>query len=143
MKFFLHETRVLKTRDLRGIFALTRRVFWTRVLIGSRVSKTRDAIFLYCFKRCLTNYIQSFCTTILHITSRIFFFFLKLRKNDWVLYVCFVSKKIILFEFSMTIKKFLARKNNKQIANLIVTHPLIVKNNFWGRTTRNLFIHDH
>ena len=52
MKFFLHKTRVLKTRDLCGIFTFAKRVFWTRV------SKTRDAIFHNSFKRCLTYYIE-------------------------------------------------------------------------------------
>ena len=61
MKFFLHETRVLKTQDLCGIFTFAKQVFRTRV------SKTRDATFLYYFKRCLTNYIQPLYTTILHI----------------------------------------------------------------------------
>ena len=43
--------------------------------------------------------------------------------------VCFVSKKI-LFDFSREIRRFVARKKT---ANVIVTHPLIMKKDFFGK----------
>ena len=43
--------------------------------------------------------------------------------------VCFVSKKI-LFDFSREIRRFVARKKT---ANIIVTHPLIMKKDFFGK----------
>ena len=69
MKFFLHKTRVLKTRDLRDIFTLAKRVFRTQVLIWIRVSKTQDVTFLKSFKPFLTYYFESLFTFVLHKTS--------------------------------------------------------------------------
>ena len=59
MKFFLHKTRVLKTRDLCGIFTFAKRVF-----------RTRDATFHYSFKRCLTYYIEKLHNASLLIAPR-------------------------------------------------------------------------
>ena len=59
MKFFLHKTRVLKTRDLCGIFTFAKRVF-----------RTRDATFHYSFKRCLTYYIEKLHNASLLIPPR-------------------------------------------------------------------------
>jgi len=80
-QFFLCRNRVFKTRDLRGLLiqvskftASAKQVSKTQFLIRSRVSKTRDAIFLYCFKGWLTYYIEPPHTATLQIPSAKFGF---------------------------------------------------------------------